>query len=261
MFTVSIVDRQQSRRQSLTAFFKDANCTIREFGLYDELVEHSPDLLLIHFRDGEKNIDVVKRSVAVYYGGGGESDDPDWINRKDTRQECHRIWRAVMPDGKGSLTKDEAKELFSYVKDVIAGKADRSIPLFLEPPRHPNIITALAILCQGYLAVHSPETYKLDKEFWQQKGNVQKTTTTTQWWMDSLCNRSTADLSKVDFWSALKDLKKLVNKEWEVSRVLSFAPVLTLLDSIELGEGPDMMVEKAKNALETIREFLDEQTG
>jgi hypothetical protein len=166
---VVIIDREPKRRSEMANAFKGSASiqfvyrpiSGKRFGRDSpELVIETAEgvsitnigpalIALRHIRDKQLVPDLAAY-LTVYYGGNGGYDD----DCPSDAQE--RIWRPVNP-GSGTLTSDEANSLFSYVISKKIGKEDVVRPSFLiEPPVY-DILPALAILCQGFLAVFAEQ--------------------------------------------------------------------------------------------------------
>lgn len=184
---VAVIDSRRARREAMgKAFSRLAKV---EYGWYDQTnnesrfatfagssleVLTSPLLILRHFRDMRVASDL--RSFTVYYGGHRPDEpDPDYIPKKHRE----RMWRAVHPDGKGALSSTEASEVLAYARKIIERSHQARRPKCLSRPINKQALSALAILCQGYLAAYSesqdcklPEQVKMALKVmrWQRLG-------------------------------------------------------------------------------------------
>lgn len=153
--SVTIIDSNEDRRKGMaTAFIGNASVQLAYYAGGTEVIlrddsgkleQLKPTLITLqHF--GDPLVDGLESHLTVYYGGNGGND-----SRHPSARE--RIWRPI--DGtSGVLTVEEATQLIEYAQAL---KANREAirPSFLEPLPSVSLLPALAILCQGYLAVHA----------------------------------------------------------------------------------------------------------
>lgn len=154
---VAIIDSDRARRQTMAgsfrgsaavevAFSDEENLRLRRETAAGESLPHfSPALVALrHFGDLSLEPDLAA-VLTVYYGGNG-GDDP-----RCPADAEERIWRVVSPGGAGILDVLEARQLLAYAR---ARQSGTPRPAFLEPPSMAfETLAALALLCQGYLAV------------------------------------------------------------------------------------------------------------
>lgn len=99
------------------------------------------DLVLCHLRDRQAGKQLA-RTVSVWFGGHGESGDPDVGNEE-----------YIYLDVYGSVIQNMPLEIFGPLVSWCQG-GDR--PRFLDPPDSPaEYSISLSLLCQGYLAHHA----------------------------------------------------------------------------------------------------------
>ncbi len=171
-----------------------------------------------------------KSTFVVRYSGQYQDklrkSNQEWISRSVTINE--------------PLTSQEARGILNYFQCQKRCKEKCQIPAILDPSKQKSkfILSALAILCQGYLAVH-PET-----ELYQQLNNLlgdvsQKTKTTEnpEWWQQSFASEDKTTLTEK------------ITGEWEPEALPQ--TVSKLLDAIEGNESiTDVkMVEAAYKAI------------
>ena len=137
--------------------------TKSELGVWEEVNETpSFDLCLIHGGDIDKR-DRVDADYRIWYSGKRGYDSR--VGDVEAIQDEDQIWRAIGASGGGALSGDEATELLEYVEEVRdSGQAEA--PDILLPPASVSHLSALSILCQGYLAVHV-EGYNEQEERWE----------------------------------------------------------------------------------------------
>jgi|GEM_PF-2274602 len=125
------------------------------------------DLCLVHHNPTDlKKSGKVKSNWRISYGGN-EGDiesngniDPNYTTWKkitiDGKKVIPKIWRAVDAEG---ITTEEANELVEFFGNDIQGK----VPACLLPPE-PSYLSALSILCQGYLATNNKLADDIDSD-------------------------------------------------------------------------------------------------
>jgi len=76
------------------------------------------------------------------------------VEDDEAAQDEDQIWRAVGVNGDGALSAEEAIKLLEYVSRMLKGEQPDK-PSILLPPTEVEHLSALSILCQGYLAAHA----------------------------------------------------------------------------------------------------------
>ena len=169
--TVVVIDNDKDRGKGMMQAFTSQSCIaihlwkdgrgkIRISGENNNIPTHCT-VLLWHVGDITRNWIKISADQVIYYSGNGGNDERFPV---DTQE---RIWRPVKigpikPDS-GVLSSAEAEKLLSYVNDWTADNHNLIKPSFLEQSNH--YLPALAMLCQGYLAIHA----------------YQETATTSKW--------------------------------------------------------------------------------
>ncbi len=171
-------------------------------------------LLLLH----HSNEDVWKETgrepgVTIRYTGGdppsGGEDDRLWIRQR-------RI-----DSSSAALSEDEARQILNWA----ASDPRAALPAILQPPRSLEFLSALAILCQGYIAVHVKQSEGADQRQVSEAlkimgwdpgkhiGLVQEDPATVEdpgWWLDTFGVRS-GEKIEPDKWD---NFVKSVVREW-----------------------------------------------
>jgi hypothetical protein len=132
--------------------------------------------------------------ITVFYSGGGGTFP--------NSERAERVWPDLKDkaDVRNIFASGGAKLLLDYARAVSRGEAFQR-PWFLEPPVALECLSALTILCQGYLTLHSerPEVvealarmgwWQLPKELRQEltknSGAQAGGCETVGWWLDAL---------------------------------------------------------------------------
>lgn len=158
---VTIIDRDTTRRDGMRDAFKDIADVqygyqgFRADAHKTDLKEFAPSLLTLrHVRDSKFDPDL-ETGLTVYYSGNGGND-------KDYPKGAKRIWRAISSNVT-VLTKTEARQLIQFIEEFQTNQQVAE-PDFLHPPQTISNISALAVLCQSYLAVYAAHFLKEDDE-------------------------------------------------------------------------------------------------
>ena len=240
MAIVFIIDKEPDRREKIAQSFSQNN-EVREFWINDLPSRNSDcDILLIHYRDDNSYLATIGRTIAVYYGGGGESD-PKWDTRSDKRKNSERICRAISPNGEGALTQQEAQGLIAYTESLETSDREPK-PKFLQPPQDFYTLVAISILCQGHLIAFAHQSNNEDV---QQALDYMRYTPVSQY-IEKNSTRSTPS----ELWSVLtnEDINA-ARTEWEVLTKGDKGP----FDSIEdLFEGIGLVID---NKIEDEEDF------
>lgn len=175
---VAIIDSNSDRRHKLWETFESAGANVVCFtwsgekyinleGVRD-IGEHRYDmtsekldiclemfnLCLWHAGDYKlKPLQYKETTTVIFYGGDG-----GWDNRIPKAAE--RIWKPLLGDNT-QLTAKEVGDIIDYAAKIAAG-FDVERPTILEQNRSRSCLTALGILCQGYLATWA-EAHRVQK--------------------------------------------------------------------------------------------------
>lgn len=167
---VVVLDQSPTRGPAVASPFRELGCSVLRGSLLGGDEEYDPPLgdnpfptdcliLVQHVRDKDTWSAQVKNLRAVcniYYGGNDPATDPD------LPRDCDRIFRPVM-GAADAPTVWEAKELLDYARQLAAGKPVQVRPTILEPQRPLQFLPAIAILCQGFLFLHSVKGIREDE--------------------------------------------------------------------------------------------------
>jgi hypothetical protein len=170
---VTIIDRDEIRRTAMQNAFKNIAKVQYGFnpggGSKNDFRADSSGALLKEFASsvltlrhiGDSKFDTqLKTGLTVYYSGNG-GDDRRYKELGDFKS-LKRIWRAV--SGKlGVLTEMEAQRLIDFARNFQTNP-QATEPEFLNPPKTISAISALFVLCQGYLAVYAAHLLKEGNE-------------------------------------------------------------------------------------------------
>jgi hypothetical protein len=105
-------------------------------------------LLLWHLGNlGTGEWDTIKPDYVVYYGGQGGDDS------RLPNEQAERIWRRIMT-ADDALRHSEAIALLDYFRQLSVGQSEVK-PEILEPPQPLPMLYTLALLCRGYITVHT----------------------------------------------------------------------------------------------------------
>jgi len=156
MVKLAVYDNRPTRRGAMKLAFKESE--IIEY--YDgcDFAIGSFDVVFQHYSEmrNEKATKLRKSAkLVVYYGGNGEPD-PRWEDRPDPKDSDLRIWRPVHQNGNGALSSEEGKALVGFARSRPFDATKK--PEFLKPPESPHVLTALSILCQGFLMVSTEKS-------------------------------------------------------------------------------------------------------
>ncbi len=174
--------------------------------------------------------------LVVFTGAfDGEYEDPDaWIKKYCQNFPPERVW---------VLLDVELVDIFETMADYLESTAPSEYKLedFFVRTVPPAIVTLL-ILCQGYLAVRTPETVGLDASFMKQydTGGADSRVTTPGWWMEAFGHRAEFMCNTL-LAAAVDGIKSELNKEWRGPNA-KLTPVLGLLDAISSGKISDEAV-------------------
>lgn len=104
----------------------------------------TPDIVIVHYRDeAKKPVALAFPEMTFWYGALGEEKD-----KKKDWKVCRKLGNDS--DVKREITVDELKELLTWAFDP---KRDRkNVPRLLKPRPSSEVLAALSVLCQGYLA-------------------------------------------------------------------------------------------------------------
>jgi hypothetical protein len=145
---IVVIDSEEPRAGEMAGAFVGLDCRVVQVWAGQRRLHFSPDealpkectIRLWHLRDLHEQCRGMQSRLTVYYGGNGGRD-------KDRPEDGGEIiWRPVA-DETGVLTRSEAVALLAFAQE------GGSRPAFLCPPSSFEIVGALAMLCQGYLAV------------------------------------------------------------------------------------------------------------
>jgi len=156
---VVVIDSTLSRAEAMARPFRKAGCKVIRFFDDDGNIQQSIAtekqlkclIKLWHFGDLEQKRPTVAATLTVYYGGHGGNDP-----RPKPEESGERIWRRVGTE-ENVLTDVEAKELVAYAKGMLNDTQPEhsSKPAFLSLPKQVRLLSTLAVLCKGYLAVYA----------------------------------------------------------------------------------------------------------
>jgi hypothetical protein len=145
-------------------------------------------------------------------------------------QEDHEAWNQIIEG-----LSDE-----STVSDLIAGEGPNQLASFFSR-KEPEILSALSILCQGYLAVHA-EAYHEDEDSDEQEGSwepeeISGALNQMGWTEDHLARTANGQAEKatqLDWWrSSFDDMENLIeNAEDEWGDAEGWSAVKNLLEAI-----------------------------
>lgn len=214
-------------QNEVTTYFYDGN---RLFQLPDWDTDVSTpskvSLVLLHDSNKEewRNLNCPAGQVIRYTGGS-----------PPVHSQTHEFWirERSITSNKDAINQSEALEIIAWLTSDKRGHSTERLPDILQSPRVIELLPAIAILCQGYLAVHAecPEIEEaLELMGWNNlsesnktalignlKGQVE-TITAPQWWLevfglwDSAKERAAQDAEIWDqFEQKLKD-------EWQEDR-------------------------------------------
>ena len=163
--TISVIDWTFGRVDAITTAFEDAAIVQYVTGPRENPVwkrdRHTiepvePLFVLRHTGGGEWRAveGHGKWCNTVLYSGGGDSH-PEMVKAVTEIAEKHavdveRIWEPVDREAVGRAIV--ACDFLAYFQQQPAQRMDRDRPVALRKPQFFNVLPALAILCQGYLA-------------------------------------------------------------------------------------------------------------
>lgn len=104
------------------------------------------DLLVLHKNDEATWVSQHRgSSIQVYFSGGGapkaHSANEIWIERP-------------VHSPMDVLSSEEARQVLDWAHRILSGESNVELPWVLRPTKNLQVLSALAVLCQGYLAVH-----------------------------------------------------------------------------------------------------------
>lgn len=149
---------QLSRRAGMASAFSQLQCKVVQAGyssgskefVGDHEIPATCGLLLVHGGDDSYLPALRKRIVArhiIYYSGDG-----GYVDRKKLSVPSAPVIQRPILYARAALTPGEARELLEF------SSTDGAIlPALLTPDLDDATLIALAILCQGYLAVYAKE--------------------------------------------------------------------------------------------------------
>lgn len=155
---IIVIDSTFTRGQAMAKSFREAGCKVFHFYESDGQLffwgkEQPKEVCLIklwHFGDLEQDWPEVNATLNVYYGGHGGNDP-----RPKPKHIGDRIWRRVGTE-EYVLTRPEAEELITYARGLLDKvQPPPTKPAFLSPPTQVQLLSTLAVICKGYLAVYA----------------------------------------------------------------------------------------------------------
>jgi hypothetical protein len=248
---VVIIDRVQTRRDSMSKLFNGLADTIVAYksplngilqietgsGKSLEIIETEAGtplkqigvvlLSLCHISD--KNlVQDVNANLIVYYGGNGGEDSECPIN-------AERIWRSVT-EISGIPSLEETRKLLEYARDP----REINKPDLLVNPKILQIMPALSILCQGYLAVHVNHAEYASFLSGDLVGKQQKVSKAS-WWLQGLdVLDSTNNINQ----QKCSSLREKIENEWKRTSQNDLPPELDkFLGAIRLTKTVESMIE------------------
>jgi hypothetical protein len=150
---VVVIDKELPRSRAMAEAFGDSGCKVvkvwkdKEDRLSVDGGGALPVQCLIrlwHVGNPYAECKGIRAELTVYYSGTGGED-----RRTRPCPGGEIIWRPVPSETSGVLTRLEARALVAYASGV------GPKPEFLSPPTPLEILPAMAILCQGYLATYA----------------------------------------------------------------------------------------------------------
>lgn len=222
---IVIVDPQDNslerRANMVNAFTQLPNVQVTKYKKSDSNTE-DVFLCIIHCGDNDLK-DTVRAKWRIWYGG---------LEGKDNRAENgeYKIWRGISSDN--CLTQEEAAQIIDFLfRDALG-----DIPeCFFAPIPTLSSISALSILCQGYLATNSESNNERVKVALKQMGwdtfkdssNDAKTIHTDLskkneetkqrcWWLEPFdinCKQPETEIRR-----QIDEVYEQIKKEWNVSK-------------------------------------------
>jgi hypothetical protein len=123
----------------------------------DELTPTHVSLVLLHNSDKEKweNLNCSADTIIRYTGGS-----------PPIHSQEHEIWirERSITSSEDAINQTEALEIIEWLTSNEQRYPSAQLPNILHPPRVVELLPALAILCQGYLAVHAE--YNASNQGW-----------------------------------------------------------------------------------------------
>ena len=166
-------------------------------------------LLLLHDTDRTRwgKLSRRKACLIVRYTGGDE--------RRESEGE-HWIRQRSITGKRDALSPKEAQQILSWANEFLQGE-DAELPPIMQEPANVDHLSALSILCQGYLAVHA-EAYD-EKEGWEPE-EISDALEQMKWTEELMSSGMTSrveEVTKPDWWRVFDDEDGILDEakqEW-----------------------------------------------
>jgi hypothetical protein len=228
---IVIVDPQDNslerRLNMVNTFTQLPNVRVTE---YKKLDSDTEDVFLCIIHCGDNDLkDAVRAKWRIWYGG---------LEGQDNRAENgeYKIWRGISSDN--FLTENEAAQIIDFfLKDALG-----DIPeCFLERTPTLSSISALSILCQGYLVTNSDSDNDIVKDALKAMGwNTFKTSSNYAKIIHTDLSTKQSETQKTSWWlkpfdnDSVDTIISKAKKEWDAQKSnVDFAPVEKLLKELE----------------------------
>jgi len=196
-------------------------------------------------------------SVIIAFGSSGVKHSPKKHNFNKNGSDCKFYSFGIHPPQTEPLNTAEWKKILLFAanlsgNDITIEEVSSSIPNEIKHilcPQSLNHLIALSILCQGYLAAHDIEGFKVPDDELQKKAAKSKITTEIpRWWepaLDDVINKR-KEVEKSKIYEELKAGSENI-KDYE--------KITNLVKAIINDEKADFTVKVSK-AYENLKEIL-----